>query len=90
MYARSVKSSRPVKDGFDKYDVLQRPVATEKAMKKMEEENTMVLLLFRCSCAPSAPKRPRSEKLLKDFITPRFEVSIPWSLLKARRNATSV
>ena len=41
-YARSVKQSLPNKDGFDKYAVLLRPVATEKAMKKMEEENTMV------------------------------------------------
>jgi ribosomal protein L23 len=32
------------KDGFDKYAILLRPVATEKAMKKMEEENTMVFL----------------------------------------------
>jgi hypothetical protein len=31
------------KDGFDKYAILLRPVATEKAMKKMEEENTMVI-----------------------------------------------
>ena len=41
-YARTVKQAVPAKDGFDKYAVLVRPVATEKAMKKMEEENTMV------------------------------------------------
>jgi large subunit ribosomal protein L23Ae len=41
-YARSVRQAQPVKDGFDKYSVLLRPVATEKAMKKMDEENTMV------------------------------------------------
>jgi len=41
-YARSVRQERPAKDGFDKYSVILRPVATEKAMKKMEEENTMV------------------------------------------------
>lgn len=42
-YARTVKTERPQKDGFDKYSVILRPVATEKAMKKMEEENTMVI-----------------------------------------------
>jgi hypothetical protein len=43
-YARSVRQTLKNKDGFDKYAILLRPVATEKAMKKMEEENTMVLL----------------------------------------------
>ncbi len=41
-YARSFRTNAPKKDGFDKYSVILRPVATEKAMKKMEEENTMV------------------------------------------------
>ncbi len=43
-YARSVNQTKANKDNFDKYSVILRPLATEKAMKKMEEENTMVLL----------------------------------------------
>jgi len=37
-----VRSGAKPKDCFDKFSVILRPLATEKAMKKMEEENTMV------------------------------------------------
>jgi large subunit ribosomal protein L23Ae len=73
-YARSIRSERPKKDGFDKYDVLQRPVATEKAMKKMEEENTMVPFLSRSSCAPLVLIRIKLKKPLSVFTTPKLEV----------------
>jgi len=41
-YSKTVRSGAVSKDCFDKYSVIVRPVTTEKAMKKMEEENTMV------------------------------------------------
>jgi hypothetical protein len=41
-YAKTVRSQIKSKDCFDKFSVILRPLATEKAMKKMEEENTMV------------------------------------------------
>ena len=55
-YARSFRTNAPKKDGFDKYSVILRPVATEKAMKKMEEENTMVIIfnkVFICGLSAS-------------------------------------
>ena len=55
-FARSFRTNAPKKDGFDKYSVILRPVATEKAMKKMEEENTMVIIfnkVFICGLSAS-------------------------------------
>ena len=44
-YKRKAINALPQKNGFDKFSVLLQPSATEKAMKKMEEENTMVFLV---------------------------------------------
>ena len=56
-YARSFRTNAPKKDGFDKYSVILRPVATEKAMKKMDEENTMVIIFNKVFiCGLSATK----------------------------------
>ena len=44
-YSKTVRSGAVSKDCFDKFSVILRPLATEKAMKKMEEENTMVIII---------------------------------------------
>eukprot|EP00828_Plagiopyla_frontata_P035505 TRINITY_DN467_c0_g2_i2.p1 TRINITY_DN467_c0_g2~~TRINITY_DN467_c0_g2_i2.p1 ORF type:complete len:176 (-),score=30.05 TRINITY_DN467_c0_g2_i2:111-638(-) len=44
-YQKKAIAALPQKNGFDKFSVLLSPSATEKAMKKMEEENTMVFLV---------------------------------------------
>ena len=69
-----MRQERPKKDGFDKYTIIERPVATEKAMKKMEEENTMVNLLSRSSCVPLVQIRIKLRKPLSVFTTPKLEV----------------
>ena len=45
LYARSTLSLAGNPGKFDKWSVLKHPLATEKAMKKMEDENTMVFLV---------------------------------------------
>jgi ribosomal protein L23 len=69
-----VRQERPKKDGFDKYTIIERPVATEKAMKKMEEENTMVIILFRSSCVPLVQIRIKLKKPSSVFTIPKLEV----------------
>ena len=44
-YTRKSRAVHPVKDGFDKFSIILNPMATEKAMKKMEEENTLVFMV---------------------------------------------
>ena len=45
-YARNVRSLYATKiEKFDKWTVFRKPLATEKAMKKIEDENTMVFLV---------------------------------------------
>eukprot|EP00828_Plagiopyla_frontata_P019261 TRINITY_DN2463_c0_g1_i2.p1 TRINITY_DN2463_c0_g1~~TRINITY_DN2463_c0_g1_i2.p1 ORF type:complete len:197 (-),score=38.24 TRINITY_DN2463_c0_g1_i2:186-776(-) len=44
-YQKKAISALPQRNGFDKFSILLSPSATEKAMKKMEEENTMVFLV---------------------------------------------
>lgn len=87
-YARTVRNERPQKDGFDKYSVILRPVATEKAMKKMEEENTMVKRIFRYSCVLSVLKRIKLRKPLSVFTTQKSAASTLWSPPKARKKLT--
>ena len=45
LYAKSLRNLAPNPGKFDKWNVLKNPLATEKAMKKMEDENTMVFLV---------------------------------------------
>jgi len=73
-----VKSGAKAKDCFDKFSVILRPLATEKAMKKMEEENTMVfkiVIFYRYSFAMISHQKIRSKKHLKDFIALKSEAS---------------
>lgn len=44
-YARKVRSTLANTKNFDKWSILKQPLSTEKAMKKMEDENTMVFLV---------------------------------------------
>ena len=44
-YVRSFRAVRPIKLGVDKYDVLLYPLNTEKAMKKIEDENTIAFIV---------------------------------------------
>lgn len=44
-YARQARALYPIKLGFDKYSVLKNPLNTEKAMKKIEDENTLVFIV---------------------------------------------
>jgi len=50
-YVRRASAVHPRNVGLDKFSVILSPVTTEKAMKKMEEENTMVFI-----CDPRANK----------------------------------
>jgi len=76
-YARSVRTTIKSKDCFDKFSVIIRPSATEKSMKKMEEENTMVSFLnIRFLSAMINPQKTKSRKHSKDFTIPKLEVLI--------------
>ena len=44
-FARRLSSLVKNTNNFDKYNVIKNPLTTEKAMKKMEEENTLVFLV---------------------------------------------
>eukprot|EP00827_Trimyema_finlayi_P006730 TRINITY_DN811_c0_g1_i10.p2 TRINITY_DN811_c0_g1~~TRINITY_DN811_c0_g1_i10.p2 ORF type:complete len:128 (+),score=45.13 TRINITY_DN811_c0_g1_i10:48-386(+) len=44
-YSRLAKTDFKHKETSDPYTVILQPMATEKAMKKMEDENTMVFLV---------------------------------------------
>lgn len=44
-YDHTVKSMTKNTNNFDKYDIIKNPVTTEKAMKKMEDENTLVFIV---------------------------------------------
>ena len=44
-YNRSSVSAHTIKVTTDKYDVIKYPLNTEKAMKKIEEENTIVFIV---------------------------------------------
>ena len=73
-YAKSVRSGATSKDCFDKFSVILRPLATEKAMKKMEEENTMVInKKFRYSFAMISHQKIKLKKPSKDSIIPRLD-----------------
>ena len=44
-YTRSSKGLHAIKLGVDKYDVILYPLNTEKAMKKIEDENTIAFVV---------------------------------------------
>ena len=44
-YVRSVRATVVNTKNFDKWAVIKHPLSTEKAMKKMEDENTMVFIV---------------------------------------------
>ena len=44
-YVRRVKSTVANTKNFDKWAIIKHPLSTEKAMKKMEDENTMVFIV---------------------------------------------
>jgi large subunit ribosomal protein L23Ae len=44
-YVRSFRAALKNKNIFDRFAVIKNPSSTEKAMKKMEEENTMVFIV---------------------------------------------
>lgn len=44
-YAKSVKSLTKNTNNFDKFAIIKNPVTTEKAMKRMEDENTLVFIV---------------------------------------------
>lgn len=44
-YAKTVKSISQNTNNFDKFTIIKNPVTTEKAMKRMEEENTLVFIV---------------------------------------------
>ena len=44
-YVRSVRATAVNTKNFDKWAVIKHPLSTEKAMKKMEDENTMVFIV---------------------------------------------
>jgi len=51
-YTRSSHGSHSIKVIPDKYDVIKFPLNTEKAMKKIEEENTIVFVVADRSTKP--------------------------------------
>lgn len=44
-YSRHARAEFGIKLGFDKYSVIKHPLNTEKAMKKVEDENTLVFIV---------------------------------------------
>lgn len=44
-YVRRVKATVADTKNFDKWAIIKHPLSTEKAMKKMEDENTMVFIV---------------------------------------------
>lgn len=44
-YARRVRSVVANTKNFDRWSIIKHPLSTEKAMKKMEDENTMVFIV---------------------------------------------
>lgn len=44
-YVKSVQSTVANTKNFERWAILKNPLGTEKAMKKMEDENTMVFLV---------------------------------------------
>lgn len=51
-YARTSSTLAPIKLGFDKYAVIKYPLNTEQAMKKVEDENTMVFIVDNTATKP--------------------------------------
>ena len=51
-YSRSSSALNPIKLGFDKYSVIKHPLNTEQAMKKVEDENTMVFIVDNTATNP--------------------------------------
>mmetsp|Transcript_11735 Transcript_11735/g.10191 ORF Transcript_11735/g.10191 Transcript_11735/m.10191 type:complete len:157 (+) Transcript_11735:83-553(+) len=51
-YQRNSSNLNPIKLGFDKYSVIRNPVNTEQAMKKVEDENTMVFIVDHQATKP--------------------------------------
>jgi len=51
-YARSVKTALKVNGHLSNYQVISTPLTTEKAMKKMEDENTMVFIVHKRATKP--------------------------------------
>ena len=55
-YARRTKQLIPADkgiDGFDKFSVIKYPLNTEKAMKKIEDENTIVFVVDSSATKPA-------------------------------------
>lgn len=44
-YVRTVRATVANTKNFDKWAIVKNPLSTEKAMKKMEDENTMVFIV---------------------------------------------
>lgn len=51
-YARSVNAALKVNGHLDNHQVIKTPLTTEKAMKKMEDENTMVFIVHNRATKP--------------------------------------
>lgn len=51
-YARTVNTALKVNGHLDNHQVIKTPLTTEKAMKKMEDENTMVFLVHNRATKP--------------------------------------
>eukprot|EP01017_Pseudomicrothorax_dubius_P024370 TRINITY_DN258_c0_g1_i6.p2 TRINITY_DN258_c0_g1~~TRINITY_DN258_c0_g1_i6.p2 ORF type:complete len:180 (+),score=56.73 TRINITY_DN258_c0_g1_i6:42-581(+) len=51
-YERNTRSINPVKGQLDKYSILIHPLSTEKAMGKMENENTLVYIVSQRATKP--------------------------------------
>eukprot|EP01017_Pseudomicrothorax_dubius_P024374 TRINITY_DN258_c0_g2_i2.p1 TRINITY_DN258_c0_g2~~TRINITY_DN258_c0_g2_i2.p1 ORF type:complete len:168 (+),score=60.54 TRINITY_DN258_c0_g2_i2:82-585(+) len=51
-YQRNTASINPVKRPLDKFSILLHPLSTEKAMGKMENENTLVYIVSQRSTKP--------------------------------------
>jgi len=51
-YARSSSVLNPINTGYDRYAVIKNPLNTEQAMKKVEDENTMVFIVDNLASKP--------------------------------------
>ena len=51
-YALSSRGLHSIKVGVDKYDILKHPLNTEKAMKKIEDENTIAFIVDNRATKP--------------------------------------
>ena len=51
-YAQSSRGLHSIKVSVDKYDILKNPLNTEKAMKKIEDENTIAFIVDNRATKP--------------------------------------